>query len=72
MTQQRSTSPLVAILWTVAAVLAWTAAGIRYAREGTVDWRPIAAGLLCASFAIGAWTRTRASRNSMSSGTPSP
>jgi hypothetical protein len=62
MTQQRPASRLVAVLWTLAALLAWTAVAIRYAREGTIDWRAAAAGLLCAAFAVGAWNRLRSQR----------
>jgi hypothetical protein len=62
MTAQRSASRLAAGLWFVAALLAWTAAAVRFARRGEASWGIVAAGLLCLAMGVGAWTRAKGSR----------
>ncbi len=47
------------VLATVAALLAFAAAAVRYARTGDVKWTLIAAGLFILTFGISARSRTR-------------
>ena len=60
MMQERARPRLVAVMWMVAAVLAWSAVAIRYFAGDSVDWPIAAAGLFCAAMGLGAWTRARA------------
>lgn len=50
---------LGAVLGFVAALLAWGAVAVRYARQSTIDWGTAAAGLFIAAFAFSAWSRSR-------------
>ena len=60
MAQQRSSSRVVAIMWIVAAVLAWSAVAITYFGGGGVNWTVAAGGLFCAVMGIGSWMRAKA------------
>ena len=53
-------SRVVAGLWLVAGILAWTAVAIGASRGRGVNWSIAAAGLFCVAMGIGAWARTRA------------
>ena len=55
----RTTFRLAAIIGGIAALLAWTAVGVRYLRHGSADWIIGVAGLLMGAFAYGAWSRSR-------------
>ena len=57
MAEQNARASATAVLWCVAAVLAWTAVAIRRYRGGEIEWSLVAAGLFCAAMGIGAWTR---------------
>jgi hypothetical protein len=46
-------------LWILAAVLAWTAVGIRYARDGEMNWAIAAAGVFLFAAGLSAWFRAR-------------
>ena len=59
MVEQRGGLRLAAALWFVAAVLAWTAVGIRYLRGGDLEWKLIAAGLFCAAMGANTFIRSR-------------
>ena len=53
MTAMRGKSNQIAfILAIVAALLAWTAAAVRYFRSGEIDWTPLAAGLFLLALAF--------------------
>lgn len=47
------------VLATIAALLAFAAAGITYARTGDVKWTLIAAGLFILTFGISPRSRTK-------------
>jgi uncharacterized membrane protein YhaH (DUF805 family) len=53
-------SRLTIALWFVAAVLAWSAVGIRYYRDNELSWAWAAAGLFCLLMGLSAWRRGRA------------
>ena len=57
MAQRRNANRLIAGMWTLAGLLAWTAVGIRYFGTGTMNWTIAAAGLFCIAMGLGAWTR---------------
>jgi hypothetical protein len=57
MTPRRNANRLIALMWTLAGLLAWTAVGIRYFAEDTMNWPIAAAGLFCIALGLGAWTR---------------
>ena len=57
---QSTSSRLASLLGLVAALLAWSAVAVRYARQGTVDWGIVAAGAFCAALAFSARARGRA------------
>ena len=57
MTQQASHSRLVAVLWFVAAVLAFVAFGIRMAADGERNWSVGVGGLFCLVMGIAALSR---------------
>ena len=61
MVEQRDRPWLAPLLWLIAAVLAWTAAGVRSARGQDVNWAIAAAGLFWAILAVNGWKRWRAS-----------
>jgi hypothetical protein len=60
MAEQNSGSRLAAILWFVAAVLAWAAAAIRYVRISEVAWYWAAAGLFFLVMGFSALKKSRA------------
>ena len=53
----RNANRLIAGMWTLAGLLAWTAVGIRYFAEGGRKWPIAAAGFFCIALGIGSWTR---------------
>ena len=57
MTPRRNANRLIAGMWTLAGLLAWTAVGIRYFDTGSMNWSIAAAGLFCIAMGLGAWTR---------------
>lgn len=48
---------LAAVLWFIAAMLAWTAVAVRYFRGGEIKWSLIAAGLACVAMGVSALAR---------------
>lgn len=62
MGQQRVASRLAAVLWLIAALLAWTALAVRYARGEGFRWSLAAAGLFFVAFAVDGWRRWRAAQ----------
>lgn len=59
MTDKPAGFPLAAILYFVAAALAWGAFAIRYAADREVQWYLLAAGLFCAVMGYSVLTRAR-------------
>ncbi|HEU4928910.1 MAG TPA: hypothetical protein VFU38_03700 [Candidatus Krumholzibacteria bacterium] len=59
MTEKTSGSRLAAILWFVAAALAYTAVGIRFVRDREMNWSLAAGGLFCVVMGIAAVARNR-------------
>ena len=51
---------LAFILALIAALLAWTAALVRYVRGGEIDWAPLAAGFFMLALALSLRARARA------------
>jgi hypothetical protein len=56
--------PLTAVLWFIAAILAWSAVAIRAFGRGHVDWGVAAAGLFCAGMGLSAYVRALSSKSS--------
>ncbi len=44
-------------MWTLAAVLAWTAVGIRYFGSGEMNWTTAAIGFVCIALGLASWKR---------------
>jgi hypothetical protein len=61
MTGNRAGAPLAAILFLVAAALAWAAVGIGYAAGQSLKWGLFGGGLFCAVMGISMLTRARRS-----------
>lgn len=59
MAERASRARLTSVLWFVAAVLALTAAGIRYYRREEISWAWVAAGVFCLVMGLSAWKRDR-------------
>jgi hypothetical protein len=59
MTNSRRVSQVAAGLWILAALLAWTAVAVRYARSGEANWGIAAAGLFLFAAGLSSWFRTR-------------
>lgn len=59
MAERASRARLTSVLWFVAAVLALTAAGIRYYRREEISWAWVAAGVFCLVMGLSAWKRAR-------------
>ena len=57
---QGKSNRIAIILAVVAALLAWTAAAVRYFRGGGIDWTPIAAGLFLLALAFSLRGRSEA------------
>ena len=60
MAERPSRARLTSVLWFVAAVLALTAAGIRYYRHEEISWAWVAAGAFCLVMGLSAWKREKA------------
>ena len=69
MADNRSTLRLAAVLGLIAALLAESAAVVRYVRTDLVDWRILAAGLFVGALGLSAWTRSRPNSSDSSPGT---
>ena len=50
---------LSALLWGVAAGLAFLAVGIRYFSDREMNWAVTAGGLFCIAMAVAAWKRSQ-------------
>ena len=72
MIEQRGGSWIVPLMWMIAAVLSWIAAGVRYARGGDFNWPIAAAGLFWAVLALNGWNRWRASASAEASAASTP
>jgi hypothetical protein len=48
-----------AVLWSVAAGLAFVAVGIRYSSDREVNWPVAAGGLFCLGMGVTAWKRSQ-------------
>jgi uncharacterized membrane protein YhaH (DUF805 family) len=59
MTKPSRLSYLTTALWILAALLAWTAVAIRYARDGEMNWAIAAAGVFLFAAGLSAWFRAR-------------
>jgi hypothetical protein len=59
MADQRKPTRLHAILWTIAAALAWIATAIRYVNDSPIRWTGVALALLCTVMAVSRWMRLR-------------
>jgi len=57
---QGKSNRIAIVLAVLAAVLAWTAAAVRYFRAGEIDWTPIAAGLFLLALAFSLRGRSEA------------
>jgi hypothetical protein len=59
MAGRRSGLSLAAGLWFIAALLAWAAVAIGFARRGEITWSFLVVGFAFAIMGITAWARTR-------------
>ena len=57
MPPRRNANRLIAGMWTLAGLLAWTAVGIRYFDTGAMNWLTAGAGLFCIGMGLAAWSR---------------
>ncbi len=59
MADQITGTRLAAVLWVVAAGLAFLAVGIRYSADREMNWPIAAGGVFCLAMAVTAWTRSQ-------------
>ena len=59
MGDQLSGTRLAAVLWSVAASLAFLAVGIRYLSDQEMNWAVAAGGLFCIGMGVSAWKRSQ-------------